>query len=140
MSKNAAIFTPLAADARAEDVAARIHAMISVMPEAENLFLQKFTDIIDAKRLEFSHSAASAALNLKETHQAALGERGISKFLRRFLTSPAVRQLVENFSPAYEEILAKKNGAAVAVAAASLGKDISNVPEKASFARKGRAA
>jgi hypothetical protein len=133
MSKNSVTFTTLAGTAKAEDIAFRISDMISVMPESEALFVERFTAMTRAKNLQFDHSEQTARLHLRETIEAAAGKRNIGLQLRRFLTSPAVRGLLDEQFPRYESALLMKNAGAVADAAASAVGNIADTPAKAAF-------
>ncbi len=133
MSRNSVTFTALAGSARAEDIAFRVNDMISVLPGSEAFFLERFAAIHKAKKMLFDHSEEGAKLDLKETIEAARGERGIGLQLRRFLTSPAVRGLLDEQFPAYEAALLAKNAGAVAEVVASAVGHIADTPAKAAF-------
>ena len=133
MRKNSVTFTTLAGSAKAEDIALRISDMISLMPESETFFLGRFSAIHKAKNLQFDHSEQTAQMNLKETVEAADGKRQIGLHLRRFLTSPAVRGLLDEQFSGYESALLAKNAEAVAGVAASSVGEIAGIPPKAAF-------
>ncbi len=133
MTKNSVTFTTLAGTAKAEDIALRISDIISLLPSGEAFFLGQFAAIIKAKNLQFDHSEQTAQLHLKETVEAACGKRQIGLQLRRFLTSPAVRGLVDEQFPAYELAMLAKNAGAVADAVASPVGQITDAPAKAVF-------
>lgn len=107
--KHTPLFTRLAEKVSAEDIAARISDTIDHVPGSKKFFDDAFTALMEARATDSLVSAATAMLYLKQTQEAAKGERDIGLKLRRFLMLPAVRNMVEATHDAYEAAMCALN-------------------------------
>lgn len=130
------LFTMLAEKAGAEEIAARIADTIDHVPGSAKFFTDAFAALMEARGTDTTLSMATAQLYLKETKEAASGERMPGLRLRRFLMLPEVRRMVEAMHPAYETVMSAKNAAAVRDAVREGPGDIDNVPPRAVFRKR----
>jgi len=128
-------FEKLPDNARPEDIARRIGAIVSVIDGGREMVLARFTAQIAKDWPDLKAPGLSASLKLRDTLAAAEGRDSLDKFTRRFLSKQFVRVMIDEIHPAYEQAMrAKNSGEVAATVRKGVGKAV-GAPETAVFVK-----